>query len=320
MKAALYLRQSDPSKRALDGFDKTLSLESQETQCREFASKHGWQVVAVFSEQITSEIFEGRPELTRMMEGSGFEIILCWKYDRIARDPMQAIVFTRLMAARNIEVYSVLEGKTQNNEMGELVTFIMGTVGKMQKRDILKNSLANKKKLMDEGKLVCQGKARYGYRYNKQTRQREIVDDEADTVRRIFNLAADGWSLRQIAMLLNKEGIRAPRNFWKPVTIHRLLGDPCYYGLPFQSHKKEQVDRREPSGRKGHRMLPRSEWVSVGEPTPEIVTQALWERANTCLANGAKRPAKLKIDLWLFDDLLYIQRETLLPLLPCGTG
>jgi site-specific DNA recombinase len=299
MKAALYLRQSDPSKKALDGFDKTLSLESQETQCREFASKQGWQVVAVYSEQITSEIFEGRPELKRMMDATGFEIILCWKYDRVARDPMQAIVFTRLMAARNIEVYSVLEGKTQNNEMGELVTFIMGTVGKMQKKSILQNSLATKKKLQQEGLLICSGKARYGYSYNKKLRQREINEAEADTVRRIFSLAADGWSLRQIAILLNKEGIKAPFNFWKPVTIHRMIKDPTYYGVAFQSHKKEQVDRREPSGRRGHRLLDSSEWVSVGESSPEIVSQSLWERANTCLSNSAKRPAKMSLDLWL---------------------
>ena len=236
MKAALYLRQSDPSKKALEGKEQTLSLETQEAQCREFAGKHGWTVVAVYQEQISSEVFEGRPELTRMISSNGYDVIVVWSFDRISRDPLQSIVFSRMMKSRGIEVWSVAEGKTENSEVGEMVTFIIGTMGKMQKKSILTKCQDTKKKMIDDGLLVGTGIAKYGYRYEQH--KRAINEEEAEVIRKIFALGADGKSLSEIALALNVENIPGPKTTWHVQAVYRVLTDASYYGAPSCATKR----------------------------------------------------------------------------------
>jgi DNA invertase Pin-like site-specific DNA recombinase len=82
VKVAIYCRQSDLGKKAIAGMDKSLSLETQLAHCQAYCEQHGFLVVGTYSEQITEEVFDGRPALTRMI-GTKIDAIICYKYDRI---------------------------------------------------------------------------------------------------------------------------------------------------------------------------------------------------------------------------------------------
>ncbi len=65
---------------------------------------------------------------------------------------------------------------------------------------------------------------------------REIREDEAATVRRIFDLAAASVGLKSIAMTLNGEGVGSPRaregrhHSWTPSSVRTVLFNPLYKG------------------------------------------------------------------------------------------
>ena len=65
---------------------------------------------------------------------------------------------------------------------------------------------------------------------------REVRDDEAATVRRIFEMATAGVGLKTIAMALHADGVRSPRahegrqRSWAPSSIRTVLFDVLYKG------------------------------------------------------------------------------------------
>ena len=58
-----------------------------------------------------------------------------------------------------------------------------------------------------------------------------VVDDQAEIVRRVFRMYADGASYTKIAHLLNEEGIKSPGgSTWAPSAVRTILlneNSPC---------------------------------------------------------------------------------------------
>ncbi|MDP2959348.1 MAG: recombinase family protein, partial [Longimicrobiales bacterium] len=126
-----------------------------------------------------------------------------------------------------------------------------------------------------------------------------------DVVRRIFRLYAGDeggqpHSGRQIAVLLNEEGIAPPGARWKnrskrqaatwsytAIVGHRQLGkgilnNPLYVGRMVWN--RSEWMRNPDTGSYCYRVRPVSEHVEVGVPELRIIPQDLWERVQVRLA------------------------------------
>ncbi len=159
--------------------------------------------------------------------------------------------------------------------------------------------------------VVGSGNHRYGYKFVKNKKGTTIgyelnldviyVDKdgvewtEVKVVTFIFESAADGVSLHQIAGILNEKGIptiyagRGIRHkgmkedsCWQRSTISSIVKYPGYYG---EDHYGKTVQVREP-GRKRPltKQAPPEEHIIV--PIPKIVTKELWEKANRRVASN----------------------------------
>ena len=66
--------------------------------------------------------------------------------------------------------------------------------------------------------------------------EREIVPAEADVIRQIFRLSADGFGVKAIAKRLNEAGTPSPRaqqgrsQSWAPSSVREVLFRPLYRG------------------------------------------------------------------------------------------
>ncbi len=297
---AIYARQSDPNKKAVVGMDNTLSIETQIDEC----AKHGIKLdlgtqFEIYKEQITSEVFDDRPELSRLIAKiDKYEAVIVYKYDRIVRDPNQLTLFVQMIRAKGVRVISTNEAEPAANPLGDMILFIHGTFVKMTKIAIKENTQKTKKKLQSEGKIVGGGQCLYGYKYNMELRTREIVPHQEEVVRRIFNFVCDGKSLRQIADKLNLEGVKGPRTIWKVPTLSMIVRDPSYHGAPFMADKKRPTETRLPSGKRLEVRQSSEHHRPIGEGTPQIVTREVWDDAQVFLSDRKKRP-KSKLQVWL---------------------
>lgn len=105
----------------------------------------------------------------------------------------------------------------------------------------------------------------------------EVLEEQAETVRRIFELRANGAGLRVLAHQLNAEGVASPRGRgWAPSALLELLRNPIYRGERVWNRVQRKKTR---SGRLKAFARPESEWQRQHEETWRIVSDELWEHA-----------------------------------------
>ena len=133
-------------------------------------------------------------------------------------------------------------------------------------------------------------KATYGYLKGTDKKRTPVIDEEtAPVVRRIFELYASGTSPKNIADILNADGIPSPgklayerlghkgrpneMRLWCEVSIRAMLNNIMYIGhLPmlqettvsYKNHKRQAKDR--------------SDWVITYNNHEPIISQELWDR------------------------------------------
>jgi len=112
----------------------------------------------------------------------------------------------------------------------------------------------------------------------------EIDEEQAATVRRVFEMYASGESLTAVAKRFNAEGVQAPQpprtrqlRAWCPSSIYEMLRNERYRGVFVWNRTRKE--RNPETGRKTSRPRPESEWMRVKVPEWRIVSEDLWERA-----------------------------------------
>ena len=93
--------------------------------------------------------------------------------------------------------------------------------------------------------------------------ERTIESSEAEIIRRIFQLSADGYGMKAIAKRLNDEGVAAPRaqqgrsQSWAPSSVRSVLFRELYRGEIVWA----QTAKRDRWGRKRQASRPESDWI-----------------------------------------------------------
>lgn len=120
---------------------------------------------------------------------------------------------------------------------------------------------------------------------------REILQDEAGTVRRIFAMAGRGVGFRTIAQTLNAEGIPSPRarpgrhRSWAPSSVRTILFNPVYKGEFIWGRTK----KRDAWGRRKETDRPAAEWIVTNVQSLRVVTDEAWAIAHDVLRGKQKR-------------------------------
>ncbi len=140
-----------------------------------------------------------------------------------------------------------------------------------------------------------------------------IDEAQADLVRRIFGLHAEGQSLQRICSTLNDDGIPSPRarecgksnaGVWNPSTLsgdvvlgEGILNNELYIGRRIFNRRtwvEIPYERRGFSRRP--RLNPEVDWIISDEPDPRIIDQPLWDRVKgQQIEARAARDAKFKL-------------------------
>ena len=131
-----------------------------------------------------------------------------------------------------------------------------------------------------------------------------LHDGEAEAIRRVFRLYADGLSTRQIASTLNVEGVPPPGARWRNRTgvgkrtwSHGaiagdttkgtgILNNEKYIGRVIWNRSTWPID--PDTERQVSRALPREEWVVKEVPELRIVPQDLWDKVKRLQADRSQ--------------------------------
>ncbi|PST20096.1 recombinase family protein [Rhizobium sp. JAB6] len=211
-RAALYGRYSTD-------LQNDRSVEDQFRLCHEYSARLDAAVVKQFSDRAKSgaSMFgrQGLADLMTAAERGEFDILVTEHADRVSRDISDLGHIHKVLKFRGIEMHCVNGGLMDTVQIG-----MYGLVGQMQREEGARKVKRGMIGVVRSGRNAG-GKA-YGYRpVVGKPGELEIVEDEASTVRRIFEMYAAGISPRTIAGILNREAVPAPRGRqWNASTIN----------------------------------------------------------------------------------------------------
>lgn len=230
------------------------SIEDQVRRCSEYAKKNSWHVVHVFSDEEISGSHLERPQFQKLLEEAKqskkrrFSAVLVDDLSRLSRDlwGMGRVVFEDL-AAQNIPVIDVMTGTSSELAHARQLFAALG-----MSNDFFLQMVKAETHRGLEGRALAgfsTGGRVYGYKTidepNPQDpqhpRKQFVIDNEqALTIRRIFQMFVDGLSLKSIAGVLNKEGVPAPYDKldykkvngkgWPHTSVRNLLKNERYIG------------------------------------------------------------------------------------------
>jgi len=277
------------------------SIEDQVRRCEEYATSQGWTVTATYADRaISGSAMLGRKELQTLLQAARsqprpFDRVLVDDTSRLSRNLPEVLTLIENMKFRDIYVSAVTQGIDSAQDYSRQLFTLNGMIDEQYIK-----ALASKVHRGQEGRALAgfnPGGKCYGYRnvpIEDHTRigkygrpmvkgvQLEIVEDEAATVRRIFELFEGGAGLGQIAKRLNADGIpspQPPRNrlvrAWCPSSIRSMLKNERYRGT-FVWNRTQKRQNPE-TGRKTSRPRPAAEWRHTSVPGWRIVPEPLWE-------------------------------------------
>lgn len=210
-----------------------VSLDAQAERLRAYCTMSGLAIEAVIREEGVSgsTALAHRPggkDLLRLLRTHKVQHIVALKLDRLFRDAEDALRQTREWDQAGIALHLVDMGGTAINTasaMGRLLITMMSGFAELERNLIAertKAALAHKKRHGQAYSPTPLG-------YRREGNVLVVEPTEMALVERIRQLADEGTSLRQIAALLNAEGIPGKAGGqWYASTVRYLLANDLY--------------------------------------------------------------------------------------------
>ncbi len=284
MKAAIYCRVSTE-----DQEREGTSLQTQLEACLKHCQGKGYDVANRFSEAYSGLTLD-RPKLNDLRESvrsEQIDVVVVYCLDRLSRDPTHGVILTQELEKHSVTLESVTE-TVESTELGKLISYIRGFASKLEAEKITERTLRGKREKAKEGKIPHGGFARlYGYDYDRTSKKRIVNETETYWVKQIFEwLVSEGLSTNAVTYRLRD--LKAPTKrsqYWNRSSVIEILKNPAYTGKTYAFTFVQGTNRRKPQ----------SEWIEIPGATPAIITEELFEAAQTQLQlnhEKSKRNAK----------------------------
>jgi DNA invertase Pin-like site-specific DNA recombinase len=248
-----------------------------------------WTVVAQYiDEGITGTQMKKRPSFMRMIEHAKehrFDLIVTRELSRFARNTVDALNATRELKQYGVEVYFVNDGIWTMDGDGEVRLTIMASIAQDESRKTSERVKAGQKMSREKGVLYGSGNI---IGYDRVDGTYVINKEQAETVRRIFNLYAEGHGETTVAKMLIEENRKDGGGglSWTASKVSRVLRKPTYKG--YMTYNKSHIDDFLSHNRINHS---EEDFVLVKGDFEPIVSEELWE---TCNQIRSKRAAFVK--------------------------
>lgn len=285
---AVYVRVST------DRDEQLSSVENQIDICRNWLERNGyeWDENHVYKDEgISGTLFLERPSIQLILEKAKKKeigMIVFKSISRLARDLKDSLEIREVLIAHNVRIISVEEGYDSNKAGKNDMAFELWSLFSAQySRTLSAGVSAALAAKVRRGEHI--GKTPFGY--IKEDGFLLINEEEAKTVRQIFDWYNQGWGYKRITKELNARGIKPQMiSKWQLTSVQRMINNPIYCG-DFILNKYTTV---KAGGRRKQILNPREKWIYFKDHHPAIVSREEWREANR---NKREAPRR-KITPW----------------------
>lgn len=308
-KVCAYARVSTDSEEQLTSYSSQIKYYSDKIK-----SNPNWEFVGVYADEgISGTGVKKRTEFKKMIDDAlngKIDIILAKSISRFARNTLDTLKYVRLLREHHVDIHFEKENiKTLDMDSEMFLTFY-SAFAQAESESISQNIKLGLKAKMKRGEMT-NGAAPYGYIWNKQNKQLEIDEKQAEVVREIFNLYCNGKGAKIISKILNDRGIPTKKidiysiqtcsngKKWYSTSIISMINNEKYIGdIIGQKHYVESSITH-----KMVRNFGEKEKYYVKNHHKSIITRDVWnkaqeiyqKRSKNLIPNGSKHQSKFSM-------------------------
>ncbi|MGB7472949.1 recombinase family protein [Trichococcus sp.] len=221
-KAIGYVRQSTT---------KQASLAWQEDIIRSEADKRSHRLERIFYDKASGGNSErmGFSLMKECIATKAVDFLYVWRLDRISRNVSDLLDLYDFCIQYNVTIISISDPITATGDsMARFQISVVGSVAQLQRELISENQRIGLRKKHEMG-FHLSARVPFGYRYYTKDKIM-ILDDEAETVRTVYDLYINGNGYKKICSRLSSKGVLSRGNPFKVHNVRNILTNPFYSG------------------------------------------------------------------------------------------
>lgn len=211
------------------------SAPAQRQRIIERCEREGFVLVSIVEDLNVSGStpFAKRPhwhELEEQLQAG--DIVIINELTRLGRKLISTLQLMSDLAENGIDIISLENDFDTSNTTGKLLLNIMLSISEFERERTIERLRQVHREIHRQGRaLGC--RPAFGYDYESNNKRFVVLEDEAETVRRIFEMKATGYGLSSIARRIQADGVKTKRgsSHWSAQTIRRIIGNQMYVGL-----------------------------------------------------------------------------------------
>ena len=246
-----------------------LSIEAQLAELRELAKRENLNIAGEFIEKRSAKI-PGRPvfnEMLKRIQAGEVQGIVCWKIDRLSRNPVDSGKIQWLLQQGTIQHIQTHSQSHYPNDNVLMMSVELGMANEYV-RQLSENTARGLRQKARNGDFPSL--APFGYINNPAIKKIAVHKRNAKLVKKMFELYATGSvRLENLTVILEKSDILSKNhNRIHASRIAHILNNPIYYGH-FRHAGEIYEGKHEP-----------------------IISKALFDKANAVLRGRGRTPDK----------------------------
>lgn len=284
-RVAAYCRVSTDSEEQINSYEAQKEYYTQKIE-----ENPDWELAGIFADKgLSGTSMKRRKEFNKMIAAckrGRIDTILTKSLSRFARNTVDCLETVRMLKAHGIGIIFEKENINTLTESSEFLITLFSGFAQAESESLSKNVVWGKQKSLEDGNVSFQYKKMLGYREGKDGMP-EIVQSEAETVRRIYRRYLDGCSLEQIRQELDADGIPTAIGVkaWSHQVVQNILTNEKYMGdaLLGKTYITDCISKRVRKN-KGERPM-----CYVENNHPAIIPRELFQRVQEEMTRRASK-------------------------------
>ena len=225
--------------------------------------------------------------------------------DRLSRKYAYQMILIEEFERNGADIVFLNFEKSNENPESQLLLQMQGMIAEYERSKIMERHRRGRIHAAKRGSVNVLTIAPYGYRYvDKHTGQGEasfeVIDDEAEVVRKMFSwVGKDRLTIGEVMRLLKKDKVltRKGKTQWDRSTIWYMLKNPAYKGqaafgkrktgarLPYVRPRKDSSE--QPKNNSSRYLVDKENWIHIS--VPSIVDEQLFDVVQEQIEENKKR-------------------------------
>lgn len=286
LRVAAYCRVST------SGPEQKRSLEIQiKTYTVMIRSHPDWIFAGVFYDVESGLRRSGRTGLDKMLRKAGedkIDYIITKSISRVSRDTLEVLKIIRFLRKRGINMHFENEKLDSINADKEVEITLRGMLAQDESRNTSENIQWGFQRKFEKGDIFTKYKNFMGY--DCVDGEIVIVPEQAEVVRKIFELYLQGLSFGQIKSFLESQGIKTAtgKKAWDAKTIQGMLSNEKYKG---DTMLQKTFTEDFMSGKKSKNIGQRNKYY-VKDSHPAIISAEVFDKVQEEMAKRSRFVSK----------------------------